>query len=56
MKCRKPLEVQDTIQMGYAKLKKSKSTVMASVVDSSVTHNMFSKVNPSDAVATAKGF
>ena len=39
-----------------------KSTVMdvynsmSKVVDSSVTNNMFSKVNPLDAVAAAKGF
>ena len=39
-----------------------KSTVMdvynsmAKVVDSSVPNNMFSKVNPLDAVAAAKGF
>ena len=39
-----------------------KSTVMdvynsmAGIVDSSVTNNMFSKVNPLDAVAAAKGF
>ena len=29
---------------------------MAGVVDSTVTNNMFSKVNPLDAVAAAKGF
>ena len=28
---------------------------MAGVVDSTVTNNMFSKVNPLDAVAAAKG-
>ena len=29
---------------------------MAGVVDSTVTNNMFSKVNPLDAVAAPKGF
>jgi len=29
---------------------------MAGVVDSSVPNNLFSKVNPLDAVAAAKGF